>query len=158
MVDKAVASVAVASRVLYTSLPSTVLDLASADCKRGWTGLAGAASGSAEGPLSLRRWLGDEDMVVAVVAAVRGRSPPEFEAEDMAACDDGGNLPVNSSLRMRDLRSSSSSQTVDGALVERVDSVPSWRFLSGYSTRTRSVVSDELGRRLLRIVDSAGLG
>lgn len=130
-VDNVVASVAVASKVLYTSLLSTVLALASADCKRGWTGLTGAVSDSADGPLSLRRWLGDEDRVVAVVAAVRGRSPPEFDTEDIAACDDGGSLPVSSSLRIRDLRSSSSSQTVDGALVDKVDSVPSWRVFSG---------------------------
>lgn len=57
-------------------------------------------------------------MVVAAVVAVLGLS-----ADDMAAADEGGNLPVNSSLRIRDLRSSNSSQTVEGAAVEAVDSV-----------------------------------
>lgn len=75
-----------------------------------------------------RPCFGDEDIVVTVVVAVRGRSP---EADEIAAPDDCGNLPVNSSLRILDFRSSSSSQTVDGAVVETVDSVPSARALSG---------------------------
>ena len=60
--------------------------------------------------------LGELDMVVAAVVAVLGRS-----AVDIAAAEEGGNFPVSSNLRMRDLRSSSSSQTVEGALVEIVD-------------------------------------
>ena len=76
-------------------------------------------------------------MVVTVVVAVRGRSP---ENDDMAAADEGGNLPVRSSVRIRDFRSSSSSQTVDGAVVDNVDSVPSSRALSA-SNRARSVRS-----------------
>ena len=67
------------------------------------------------------RRLGDEDMVVMVVVAVGGRS---FRAFDMAAFDDFGKIPVSSSFRSLDFRSSSSSQTVDGAVVETVDSVP----------------------------------
>lgn len=61
-------------------------------------------------------------MVVTVVVAVGGRS---FEAREMAAPDVAGSLPVSSSLCMRDFRSSSSSQTVDAAVVDTVDSVPS---------------------------------
>lgn len=57
-------------------------------------------------------------MVVAAVVAVRGRS-----ALDMAAAEDDGSLPVISSFRIRDLRSSSSSHTVEGAVVDTVDSV-----------------------------------
>src|SRR5271163_3498385 len=65
---------------------------------------------------------GDADIVVAFVVAVRGLSPV---AEDIAAADEEGNFPVNSSFLMRDFRSSSSSQTVDGAVVDMVDSVVS---------------------------------
>ena len=61
---------------------------------------------------------GDPDIVVAAVVAVRGLS-----AELIAAADDEGSLPVSSSLRILDFRSSNSSQTVEGAVVEIVDSV-----------------------------------
>lgn len=65
---------------------------------------------------------GDEDIVVTVVVAVGGRS---FEARDIAAPEVAGSFPVSSSLCIRDFRSSNSSQTVDGAVVDTVDSVPS---------------------------------
>jgi len=84
-----------------------------------------------------RPCFGDEDIVVTVVVAVRGRSP---EADEIAAPDDGGNFPVNSSLRIRDFMSSSSSQTVDGAVVETVDSVPSPRGVSGVGSCSISVI------------------
>lgn len=71
-----------------------------------------------------RATFGDDEMVVTVVVAVRGRSA---DVLDMPEAFDGGNLPVSSSFRIRDLRSSSSSQTVDGAVVDNVDSVPSSR-------------------------------
>lgn len=103
---------------------------------------------SVVGVLILRWCFGEVDNAVTVVAAVRGRS---WAAPEIASCEDGGSLPVSSSLRIRDLRSSSSSQTVEGALVDRVDSVPS-RALS-VSPRTRSGVSEVDGWRLLRIVD-----
>jgi hypothetical protein len=61
---------------------------------------------------------GEDDVVVAAVVAVFGRSDVV-----MAAADDGGSFPVNSSFRIRDFRSSNSSHTVDGAVVEMVDSV-----------------------------------
>lgn len=84
---------------------------------------------------------GDEDNVVAVVAAVRGRSP---ETLDMAAADDEGILPVNSSFLIRDLRSSSSSHTVDGAVVDKVDSVvPSCRALSPSDVDSCRTVRDD---------------
>lgn len=118
--DNDAASLTVFSNVLYTSLPTTFFALASADCKSGWTW---ATSGSGTAMLDLRLCLGGEEKaVVTVVAAVRGLSAA---ADDMAACEDGGNFPVNSRLRIRDLRPSSSSQTVDGALVDKVDSLPS---------------------------------
>lgn len=87
--------------------------------------------------------------MVMVVVAVRGLS---FDAPDIASWDDGGSFPVSSSFRMRDFRSSSSSHTVDGAVVDNVDSVPSTRDLSG-SARARSVTSELDGCRLLRIVE-----
>lgn len=63
--------------------------------------------------------LGDEDIVVvAAVVAVFGRSDV-----DIAAAEDGGSFPVSSNFRIRDFKSSSSSQTVEGAVVEMVDSV-----------------------------------
>jgi hypothetical protein len=71
-------------------------------------------------PFSTR--LGDEDMVVAVVVAVGGRSSDNL---DTAAPEVDGSLPVSSSL---DLRSSSSSHTVEGAVFDKVDSVPSAPF------------------------------
>ena len=61
-------------------------------------------------------------MVVAFVLAVGGRSS---EAREMAAPDVGGSLPVSSRRWIRDLRSSNSSQTVEGAAVDVVESVPS---------------------------------
>jgi hypothetical protein len=74
------------------------------------------------------------------VAAVRGLST---ETLDMAAADDAGNFPVNSSFLILDLRSSSSSQTVEGAVVDRLDSVvPSFRALST-SGCALSTASDE---------------
>jgi len=67
------------------------------------------------------RRFGDDEIVVMVVVAVGGRS---FRTFHIAAFEDFGRIPVSSSLRNRDFRSSSSSQTVDGAVVETVDSVP----------------------------------
>lgn len=82
-----------------------------------------------EGELLLpRRCLGDEESVVIVVVAVCGRSPDPL---DTASPDVVGNLPVSSSFRILDFRSSSSSQTVEGAVVEAVDSVSAARGVSG---------------------------
>lgn len=91
--------------------------------------------------------------MVTVVVAVRGRSA---EAEEIASCEEGGSLPVNSNLRIRDFRSSNSSHTVEGAVVDNVDSVPSCRVRSD-SIRARSVASEVEVCLLLRIVDSAEL-
>ena len=56
-------------------------------------------------------------------AAVRGLSAEPF---GIAAWEEEeGSLPVNSSFRIRDLRSSNSFQTVEVASVDTVDSVPS---------------------------------
>ena len=63
--------------------------------------------------------VGEVDILVIVVDAVTGRSATEL---DMAALEDGGNFPVSSSFRILDRISSISSQTVDGAVVETVDS------------------------------------
>ena len=73
---------------------------------------------------SVLRCFGDDDIVVMVVVAVGGRS---FNAFDIAAFDEFGSAPVSSSLRSLDFSSSSSSQTVDGAVVDTVDSVPAAR-------------------------------
>lgn len=99
----------------------------------------------------MRRCLGELDNAVTVVAAVRGLS---WAAPEMAAWEEGGSFPVSSSLRIRDFKSSSSSQTVEGAVVDSVDSVPSARALS-VSPRARSVTSEVDGWRLLRMVDRA---
>jgi hypothetical protein len=138
------ASAAAASSALYTSEPTAGLALAKADCNRVCMELAvGAADVVSSVTLVLRICLcfGDEDSVVAVVVAVRGRSP---ETLDIAAADDPGNLPVNSSFLIRDLRSSSSSQTVDGAVVDKVDSVvPSCRVLSPSDVDACRTVRDD---------------
>lgn len=58
------------------------------------------------------------DIVVAVVVAVGGRSPlGRIDCPDV-----GGSRPVSSSFLIRDFKSSSSSQTVEGAVVEIVPS------------------------------------
>lgn len=79
--------------------------------------------GGTGGGLAFCLCFGEEEMVVTVVVAVRGRSPA---IEDMAAADEAGNFPVSSNFRILDFRSSNSSHTVDGAVVDRVDSVPSF--------------------------------
>jgi hypothetical protein len=122
------ASEAVASKVLKISGFNRGLDFAKAACKSGWTSAVGASvaeigsTGSTGDILFPRPRFGEEDIVVTVVVAVAGRS---LDARDIAAPEVGGNFPVNSSLCMRDFRSSNSSQTVDGAVVDTVDSVPS---------------------------------
>lgn len=68
------------------------------------------------------RRFGDRELVVIVVVAVGGRSRKVL---DIAPLDEAGNTPVISSLRILDFMSSSSSQTVEGAVVDTVDSVPS---------------------------------
>jgi hypothetical protein len=85
---------------------------------------------------------GDDDMVVAAVVAVFGLSEVVI-----AAADDGGSLPVNSSFLILDFKSSNSSHTVEGAVVEMVDSVA---FGSGMRGRSRKVPSET--RRALRAV------
>src|ERR1700722_10545902 len=65
---------------------------------------------------------GDVDIVVIVVVAVGGLSP---DACETAAPEVAGSFPVSSSFLIRDFRSSSSSQTVDGAVVDIVESVAS---------------------------------
>lgn len=97
--------------------------------------------------LAFRTRFGDDDIVVTVVVAVGGRS---LVAREMAAPDVAGSLPVSSSLCMRDFRSSSSSHTVDAAVVDTVDSVPSAaRGISGPSCTSvvRATRGDELNVR-----------
>lgn len=149
--DNVKASVTAASSVEKTSVLTASFAFASAEWSKGCTWLGAlAASVSSAGTLALRPCFGDDDNVVTVVVAVRGLSP---EPLDMAVCEDGGSLPVSSSFLMRDFKSSSSSQTVEGAAVERVDSVPSSRARSK-SGRGRSPTSEEETCLLLpRIVD-----
>ena len=69
----------------------------------------------------LRSCLGDELIVVGAVVVVRGLSelaPPPVTA----AFEVGGIFPVSSSFLIRDLRSSNSSQTVEGAVCESTES------------------------------------
>lgn len=72
--------------------------------------------------LVTRACFGDDETVVTVVVAVGGLS---LNAPTIAAPDVEGSFPVSSSLRNLDFKSSSSSHTVEGALVDTVDSVPS---------------------------------
>ena len=65
------------------------------------------------------RFFGDEDVFVIVVLAVPGLSP---NAVAIAALDEAGSLPMTSKLLILDFKSSSSSQSVEGALVDVVDS------------------------------------
>ena len=143
------ASVIVASSAEYTSLLRTALALDSADCNSGCTWSCTALSESPADVLTLRWCLGEVDNAVTVVAAVRGLS---LDVPEIAAWDDGGSFPVSSSLRIRDFRSSSSSQTVEGAVVDNVDSVPSARGFSA-SPRILSVASEVEGCRLPRTVE-----
>lgn len=93
-----------------------------------------------------RPLFGDVDIVVTVVVAVRGRS---FDAREIAAPEVAGSFPVSSSRCIRDLRSSNSSQTVEGAVVDTVDSVPSTaRGVSGVCVSCISVVRDTRGDEL----------
>ena len=146
-VERVKASVIVASREVYTSPLKTAFALANADCR---IGCAGFCSISAAEMLALRRCFGEEDKVVMAVFAVRGLS---FVGVYIAAEDDEGSLPVSSSFLMRSLRSSSSSQTVDGAVMDNVDSLPSARDRS-VSARGRPITSEFEVCRLLRIVES----
>jgi hypothetical protein len=65
---------------------------------------------------------GEDDTVVVVVVAVRGLSAEVGEMVDFVGA---ATLPPNSSFLILDFKSSNSSQTVDGAVVETLDSVPS---------------------------------
>lgn len=100
------------------------LDLAKAECSSGCSSVvSGPLTVVAPGERpSARPCFGDDDIVVMVVVAVGGRSPNTW---DIAESDETGNLPLSSSFRIRCLRSSTSSQIVDGAVVETVDSVSS---------------------------------
>ena len=64
---------------------------------------------------------GEEPMVVGAVVAVRGLSEPDPPLMS-AALEVGGIFPVSSSFLMRDFKSSSSSQTVEGAVCESTES------------------------------------
>ena len=83
---------------------------------------------------------GDDDKVVAWVVAVLGRSWELF----IAAADEDGILPVSSSFLILDFRSSSSSHTVDGAVVEMVDSVVVCSCIRKRSARRFSEASRDL--------------
>lgn len=113
------ASDAAFSRALYRSGVKTVFDFARAACNKGWASPAWAAASSTIDVLAPRPLLGDVDIVVAVVVAVGGLSPV---ARETAAPEVAGGLPVNSSFRILDFRSSNSSHTVDGAVVDVVPS------------------------------------
>ena len=89
--------------------------------------------------------LGEDDMaVVAAVVAVFGLSEVVI-----AAADDDGSLPVNSSFLILDFRSSSSSHTVEGAVVEMVDSVA---LCSGTRGRSRKAPPSDTKRELRAVL------
>ena len=122
------ASDAVASRALKTSGLTRSLDLLRAECNRRWMSVSTGpftvdVEASGESFLTWLR-LGEGDIVVIVVVAVAGRSPSIL---DMAALDVEGIFPLSSSFLILAFRSSSCSSITDGALVDRVDSVPSAR-------------------------------
>ncbi len=89
---------------------------------------------------------GEDETVVRVVVAVGGLSADVCE---MAAPDEGGNLPVNSNFLIRDFRSSNSSHTVEVAVVEEVEFVSVARDISRTAAlcrelpTTRSTRGDE---------------
>jgi hypothetical protein len=102
---------------LYTSPVKAPFAFASALWRRGWEVVVGAkAEVLGEIPFALLR--GDEETVVTVVVAVRGRSPEELDA---FPADAGGIRPVTSNRRILDFKSSNSSHTEDAAVVEAVD-------------------------------------
>jgi hypothetical protein len=121
MDDRAIASVAADSIAVKTSglTNSFVLlraERSSGCASRGTTPLLfpSACAGLVPDPR-----FGEAETVVALVVAVRGRSSDDLDT------DVDGILPVSSSRWILDFKSSSSSQTVDGAAVEDEDSVPS---------------------------------
>lgn len=129
MFERASASVAADSMALKTSGLTRLLVLESADMRIGCDSrcddvvlIASTWAAPAPDPR-----FGDADIVVALVVAVGGRSS---DARDMAAPEVGGSFPVSSNRWIRDLRSSSSSHTVDGAAVDAEDSVPSTPWLA----------------------------
>jgi hypothetical protein len=95
--------------------------------------------------LAPRLRFGDVDMVVAVVVAVGGLSPLAWET---AAPEVAGSLPVNSSFRILDFKSSNSSQTVDGAVVDVVPSSVLSAALGNSATLTGSAVLATMGEEL----------
>ena len=129
MFERARASVAADSMALKTSGLTRFLVLESADMRIGCDSRCDdveliASTGAAPAPDPR---FGDADIVVALVVAVGGRSS---DARDMAAPEVGGIFPVSSNRWIRDLRSSNSSHTVDGAAVDAEDSVPSTPWLA----------------------------
>jgi hypothetical protein len=124
--DRAMASVAADSMAVNTSGLTRFLVLLRADRSKGCVSrgasevlLLWPSACDEPGP---EPRLGEADTVVAFVVAVRGRSSDDL---DIAPPDAGGILPVRSSRWILDFKSSSSSQTVDGAAVDEEDSVPS---------------------------------
>lgn len=140
MEDKARASFAAVSSARYTSGLRIVLILPSAECK---FECASRPCDEVELPASVcwpaADFLGETDMVVTVVVAVGGLSSEDLIS---AAAEVGGSFPVNSRRWIRDFRSSSSSQTVDGALVDVVDSVPSAKLPASGSSSSSCISKD----------------
>ena len=120
---KANASDAAMFNDLYTFGSSRDCDFARAVWRSGCTFVpSGSLTVDAPGEMLLVwRCFGDDEMVVTVVA-VRGRS---WIAPATAAPDESGSFPVSSNFRIRCLRSSTSSQIVEGAVVDTVDAVSS---------------------------------
>lgn len=126
--DSATASCAADSRYLYTSGAIMALLFARAACSSGWVLLLGPLVVEPVGDTPEALFRGLLEMVVTVVVAVHGRSPEELlvlvgvrSVVMMLPTPLAGMRPVSSRRRIRDLRSSSSSQTVLGAVVDTED-------------------------------------
>lgn len=124
ILTKVIASNAVAVRARCTSAETVFLDLVRAECRSGCIEVSSFVRFDAIGEkLVPCVYLDDDDAVVAVVAAVRGRSA----TLNAVAPDELGSTPVCSSCLILDFMSSNSSQTVEGAVVEIADSALSAR-------------------------------
>lgn len=121
MEDIVSASFAVFSNASYTSRFKSDFDFANATLRLGCASLIVRLE-RCDTALLPRALLGEDELVVTVVVAVLGLS---FEEFNTAAPDVAGIFPITSSLLIRCLISSNSSQMVDCAVVDVVDSVSS---------------------------------
>lgn len=142
------ASLAVFSNASYTSVLNKDFDFASAFLRFGFASLCGIVIDSVsrgDTVLPTRPLFGEVELVVTVVVAVLGLS---FEEFDRVAAEVGGIFPITSTLLMRCLRSSNSSQIVDCAVVDVVDSVSSVPARGISTSSLGSIVFETRGEEL----------